>query len=297
MNMPDNLRGALTVMAAMAAFTLNDALMKSISDMVPLFQQAFLRGVLTTTIVAVWAARAGAFAQKLSRSDRRLVLARSLSEVGAAYFFLTALFNMPLANVTAILQSLPLTVSLCAAIFLKESLGWRRITAILVGLVGVMMIIRPGTDAFSVHSLYALIAVAMVTIRDLTTRKLSKDTPSLLVTVSASFGVTLFFGLGSIGTDWVPLTAFSASIIVAAAGVILVGYLLSVMMMRVGDVGFIAPFRYTGLIWALALGWVMFGDWPDPITLVGAGIVACSGIFMLYRESQFANAAKRPADE
>lgn len=292
MQMSDNLRGALIMSAAMAAFTINDTLMKSIAGQVPLFQQAYLRGILTTLLIALWVWRSKAITWRISRKDRGVLLLRSVSEIGAAYFFLTALFNMPLANVTAILQSLPLTVTLAAAVFFGEPLGWRRMSAILIGLVGVLLIVRPGTDAFTVDSLYALIAVALITVRDLATRKLSGNTHAMLVALATSLGVTLFFGLGSIGAQWVPVSISVALVLSAAAAIVLVAYLLSVMMMRVGEVGFVSPFRYTGLIWSLLLGWLVFDDWPKLITFVGAGIVVCSGVFMLYRESQIAKAAR-----
>jgi S-adenosylmethionine uptake transporter len=88
--------------------------------------------------------------------------------------------------------------------------------------------------------------------------------------------------------DWVPLNQTNTLLILGAAGMVMGGYVLSVMVMRVGEISFVAPFRYTGLIWALTLGWFVFGDWPRPLTLIGAAIVVGSGVFMLYRERQLA---------
>lgn len=291
----DNTRGALLMMASMAAFTLNDTFVKAVSGEVPLFQLLFLRGILTTVFTGVLAWRLGAFRGRIPAQDRWLVMLRLVAEIGAAYFFLTALFNMPLANVTSILQSLPLVVTLTAALLFKEPLGWRRMTAILIGFAGVLLIVRPGSEGFNTYSIYALIAVAFVTMRDLCTRRLSRETPSMLVTFLTSGAVMVFFGLGGLGQEWEPLGNREALLILGAAVMVLGGYLFSIMVMRVGDISFVSPFRYTGLIWALLLGWFVFGDWPHPLTLIGAGVVVASGIFMLYRERQLAQKAKRAA--
>lgn len=291
----DNLTGAVLMMASMASFTLNDTFMKVLAGQIPLFQLLFLRGLLTTIAVAVIVWRLKALPKSLPRRDGMLILLRTVAETGAAYFFLTALFNMPIANVTAILQALPLTITLAAAVFLGEPVGWRRMAAILIGFVGVMLIVRPGADEFSVYSIYALIAVGFVTLRDLTTRRLSRDTPSMFVTLVTSTAIMAFFGLAGLGSDWAPMSGRELGLTAGAAMMIIGGYLFSVMVMRVGEISFVSPFRYTGLIWALVLGWLVFGEWPAPVTLLGAAIVVGSGLFMLYREAKLGR--KRPLSQ
>jgi len=165
-------------------------------------------------------------------------------------------------------------------------------SAILAGFIGVMLIVRPGTEGFNVYSVYGLAAVAFVTLRDLATRKLSRDVPSMLVTLFNSFFIMAFFGLGSLTGAWEPIDARAALIICGAAVMIIGGYLFSIMVMRVGEISFVAPFRYTSLIWALLLGWLVFGDWPQTLTLIGAAIVVASGLFTLYREAQISRRAK-----
>lgn len=282
----DNLTGALLMMASMAAFVLNDTLMKAMSGEVPLNQLLFLRGILTSAAVALMAWRMGALIVRPPRRDCLLIFLRVCAEIGAAYFFLTALFNMPLANITAILQALPLTVSLGAALFFSEPIGWRRMLAILIGFAGVLLIIRPGTEGFTIYSLYGLAAVLCVTMRDLTTRQLSRATPSIFVTLLNSLAVMTVFGLACLADPWVPMTPRTWTLTVGAAFFIIGGYLFSVMVMRVGEISFVAPFRFSGLIFALLLGWLAFGDWPDPLTLLGAAIVVGSGLFTFYREAK-----------
>jgi S-adenosylmethionine uptake transporter len=207
-----------------------------------------------------------------------------VAEIGAAWFFILALFNLPLANVTAVLQALPLTVTLAAALFMGEKVGWRRFTAIGVGFGGVLLIVRPGPEGFNIYALSALAAVACVTLRDLVTRRLTPSMPSLLVAAAVSGMVTVFAGLASVTETWAPLRGDVALRVAGAAGFVILGYVFSVGAMRVGEIGTVAPFRYTGLIWALVLGLVVFGEWPDALTLTGAGIVAATGLYTLWRE-------------
>lgn len=282
--MTDNMRGALFMMASMGSFTINDAFMKTLAGNVPFFQALFLRGCLTVLFIAALAWATGRLRPGPDPADRRLVALRTLAELGAAYFFITALFNMPIANATAIIQALPLTVTLAGWLFLGEPVGWRRLTAILVGFIGVLLIVQPGSDGFSVYSLYALAAVVCVTVRDLASRRIGPGTPSVQVALVAACGVTAMAAVGAAFTDWVPLAAAEGATLLAAAAFVIGGYVFSVATMRVGDIGAVAPFRYTSLLWALVLGWAVFGEWPDALTVAGSAIVVATGLFTLYRE-------------
>lgn len=282
--MSPNTTGALLMMASMASFTLNDTFIKLTDGQVPLPQLLFLRGLLSILLIVILSRWLGAIHFDIARRDWGLIMVRSLAEVATAYFFLTALFNMPLANVTAILQMLPLTVALAAALFFNEPLGWRRMVAILLGFTGMLLIVRPGGEGFSLWSVYAMLAVLCVTVRDLATRRLTPGVPSMTVTLMAALVVTVCFGAVSVTTVWVPVDPVVGALIAGSSVAIIGGYFFSVLVMRVGEISFIAPFRYTGLVFALILGFVVFGDWPERLTLVGAGIVVATGIFTLYRE-------------
>ncbi|SHJ51984.1 S-adenosylmethionine uptake transporter [Ruegeria lacuscaerulensis ITI-1157] len=282
--MTPNIKGALLMMGSMAAFTVNDTLVKAAGNDLPLFQLVAMRGVLATVLVYLLARHLGALHLRFSRHDRVLVVARSASELLATFFFLTALMHMPLANVTAVLQALPLTVTLGAAVFFAEPIGWRRVLAISMGFAGMLLIVRPGPDGFSIYALYALVAVVCVTARDLITRRMSPEVPSMVVTLATSLTITLAAGVASVFQGWVPVAAPTGLLIGSAAIFVLLGYLFSVMVMRVGEVGFVAPFRYTSLIWALVLGWAVFSDWPDRLTMLGAVLVVGAGLFTLFRE-------------
>ena len=282
--MSANQIGALFMMASMACFTLNDTFMKVTNGAIPLFQLLFLRGILTTLLIILLARWLNALHFNIARRDWGLIGLRSASEMATAYFFITALFNMPLANVTATLQALPLTVTLGGALLFREKVGWRRMSAILIGFIGMLLIVRPGAEGFNIYGIYALLAVLGVTIRDLVTRQLSADVPSMTVTLAASVTVMGFSGAASLTTPWVAISGMHALMVIGSSICIFGGYYFNVRVMRVGEISFIAPFRYTGLIWALVLGWLVFGDWPAPLTLLGAGIVVTTGLFTLYRE-------------
>ena len=281
--MSDNMKGALLMMASMAAFTFNDTCIKAMGSDMPLFQLLVLRGLVTSVLIYGLARAYGAIRLRLPGRDWALIALRTGAEIGAAYFFITALRNMPIANVTAVLQVLPLTVTLGGYLFFGETVGWRRLSAILIGFCGMLLIVRPGPDGFDLFSLYALAAVICVTVRDLSTRRMSAAVPSLTVTLAASVGVLLFSAVAGLWETWVPVTPRDATLIGAASVFIIGGYFFSVQVMRVGQVSFVAPFRYTGLLWALLMGVLVFGDWPDPITLFGAGIVVVTGVFTLLR--------------
>ncbi len=283
-NLPPNVIGALLMMASMAAFTINDTFVKLVGQILPLFQLLTLRAILATMLLAMLAWALGSFRLAMPRRDRWLVFWRCSAEVGAAFFFLSALLAMPLANVTAILQVLPLTVTLGAALVFRETVGWRRLLAISVGFCGMLLIVRPGPDGFTTHALYALAAVACVTLRDLVTRKMSAEVSSMTVTVLTSASILVSAALASLTIEWQPVSIREGAYIAASAIFVIGGYAFSVMVMRVGEISAIAPFRYSSLIWALLLGWLVFGDWPDGITLLGAIIVVGSGLFTLYRE-------------
>ena len=282
--MSNNVFGALLMMASMASFTFNDTFIKMTDGAVPLWQLLFLRGIITTMLILGLGYVLRNIHFQISARDWRLIGMRCVSEIAAAYFFLSALLQMPLANAIAILQVLPLAVSLAAALFLGESLGWKRMTAILIGFCGMLLIVRPGPDGFSIWSIYAFLAVICVTCRDLVTRQLSPGVPSLTVTLVAAISVTIFAGVASVPQGWSQLTPNLWALIVGSSIFILGGYFFSVQVMRQGDISFIAPFRYTSLIFALALGWLIFGDWPDGLTMIGAGIIVTTGLFTLYRE-------------
>lgn len=290
-----NLRGALYMTLSMAAFTLNDACVKLVGETVPLFQVIFLRGLGTTILLAIFVQMTTGLRPSWPRRDRPLIAGRTLAEIAAMVTFTLALTNMAIANATAILAALPLVVTLGAALVFGDKVGWRRLSAICIGFVGVLLIVQPGTDGFNIWSLLVLLSVLVITARDLFTRAFSPAVPTMTVAVLTAGAVCLVGGVLSLFTPWVALDLREAALIAAAAVLIIGGYVFGIMVMRVGEVGFVSPFRYTSLIFALILGLVVFDEFPNALALIGGVIVVSTGIFTLLRERMVARASRRSA--
>ena len=283
--MSENFRGAVLMMICMAAFVLNDAFVRLAGDSLPLAQILFFRGLLTTTTLLLVALYTGVFKLKVPRQDKWLIFFRSVTEALTAYFFLTAVMNMPFANVTAILQILPMTVTFAAAIIFKEKVGKFRISLILFGFLGVILIINPAKDGFNIYAGYAIISVLLITIRDVLSRKLSFDVPTLIPTVSASLGVLLFSTILIINTAFQPPSLQNSFFIGSAAFFIIFGYYTAILVMRAGEISFISPFRYSAILFALLIGFIFFEEQPSKTALLGMIIVMVSGVALIMRNN------------
>lgn len=288
MALSDNLRGASLMTAAMVAFTINDTAMKAVTADFPVIEAIALRGSMTLIALALIGAVTGGMRLPALGADRLWIGLRTLGEVAATFSFLIALKHMQIANLSAIMQCLPLAVTLTAALMLGEKVGWRRQSAILIGFAGVMLIVRPGADGFDRWSLLGLVSVFFVVLRDLSTRRISAAVPSTAVAFLASASVALSAGLMLPFTDIVVPTFGQFALIAGASLFLIFGYLASVMTMRVGEISIVAPFRYTSLVAAILLGWAVFGQLPDTLTLIGSAVVVATGVYTFGRERRLA---------
>lgn len=285
-----NTRGALLMVLAMAGFTFNDALTKTLTSSLNVGQLMFVRGAIMTVLVYLFARQMGGLAPIRSVAQP-MVLLRVALECGATILFLSALGMLPLSNVSAILQSLPLAVTVGAAIFLREPVGWHRWTAIFVGFSGMLLIIQPGPEGFNVASLLLLLCIFCTAGRDLVTKKIHVGVPSIMVTqltaiATLIIGAALIVPLGG----WQPMSASALGTLAVAAVLLIVAHQAIVIAMRTAEVSFVAPFRYTSLIWAVAIGIVFFGEEISLPVAIGAVIVICSGLYTFYRENKRKNA-------
>ena len=198
----------------------------------------------------------------------------------------TRLGAMPLANTSAILQALPLAVTLGAALFLGEEVGWRRWLAIAAGFAGVLIVIRPGPEGFSMAAIYVIASVIGAAARDLATRRIRSDVPSIFVSAVTAVVITLVGGVLVVPMGgWQPVQPDVLARLAMASALLLVGYQTLVTAMRTGEISFIAPFRYTSLIWAIAIGFLFFGEVPDFWMTVGVLVIVASGLYTFYREN------------
>lgn len=289
----DNLRGAAVMTLAMAGFAVEDMFIKLLADTLPTWE----------IILFLALGGAASFAAILRSQGRALIPAaaltraiglRNLFEALGTLGFITALTRAPLSNVSAILQSAPLFVTMGAALFLGEPVGWRRWSAIAAGFAGVLLIIRPGSAGFDPNLIFALAGVLGLSLRDLATRRVPADVSSLqvafmafLTLVPTSAALALLTGAPAALPGPVGMLVIAAAIVVGV-----IAYWGIVAAMRVGDVAAVTPFRYTRLIFALFIGMTVFGERPDALMLAGAAIIAGSGIYTLWREGRARAAAQ-----
>lgn len=292
----ENLRGILSVSACNLLFLINDAFLKVANEELPLTQILFLRGLFVTPILLVMVIATGAHRQFALLANWP-VFWRTLSEVCAAFLFLQALFHIPIANANAILQIVPLMITAAGAVFLGEAVGWRRWTAIAVGFVGVLIVVRPGLAGFDAFSLYALASMFFITLRDMTTRIMPAGLPALLVGLVTGAAVGLsgpVLGLAT-GEQWVMPSMWSLGLIFAAVFFLIGGYVTAVDFMRHGDISVVAPFRYTVIVFAMIVGFTVWGEVPDSLMLIGTAVIIATGVYTLHRERSAARLREEAA--
>lgn len=280
---PSNTAGILAMLAAMAAFACGDSLMKLSSTELPTGELVFLRAAGMALAAFVYALLSGAFRNAWKLLARPMVL-RAVGDVGGALAFQSALARMAFADLIAIIQINPLTVTAASAVFLNERVGWRRWTAAAVGLLGVLLIIRPGTSAFTWWSIVAVVSVLFATLRDVSTKSIDRMVPAALIMWFSSSAVAAGSLLMVFFEDWVWPEPGIMLQVAGASAFSLIGHLCIIMSVRKGELSAVAPFRYSIMIWALILGLVIWGDLPDGLTMLGMAVVTGAGIYTFRRE-------------
>ena len=279
---------------AMLGFAFEDMLIKFAAKQVSVAQILLILG-FTGGIFFVWMARwRGEFLTRAIITDKWL-LARTASEVFGTFGFVMALALIPLSNASAILQATPLIVTMGAALLLKESVGWRRWTAVSIGFLGVLLIIQPGSDGFDANSLFALMGVLGLGGRDILTRKVPRHVPTTWISAQAFFAVTVLGLAMLIGPqDWNAISASTLGLLLMASVIGIVAYFAITTAARIGESSAIAPFRYSRLIFALIIGYWVFGERPDFYMLFGSFVLISTGIYAIYRERIVAQKSKAP---
>jgi drug/metabolite transporter (DMT)-like permease len=271
---------------AMAGFALEDLLIKILSAFMPASQILIYIGVFAGLLFCVIAkiSRIPVFKKDILKN--KTVIIRTVADMFGAVFIVMAISLVPLSTVSSILQATPLLVTLGAALMFNESVGWRRWSAVFVGFFGVALILKPGMNGFQAPSLLALLGVIFLALRDLVTRKVKEDIPSLTVSIYA-FSAAALGGVLAIpfNGQFVALNTQQWIMILIAALVGCFSYLTLVLATRGGDISAIAPFRYTRLIFALLLSVIVLNERPDLLTLLGAVIIIVSGCYTFWREN------------
>lgn len=287
----NNLNGILLVIASMAAFTLEDMFIKQLSQDLPVGQILILLGLGSGGFFAVMAMIKGH--NLLARAAwRPVAVLRTLAEAGGAMCFATALALVDISTVAAVFQALPLVITMGAALFFNEQVGWRRWSAIAVGFAGVLLIIRPGLDGFEPASLLVLMAVFAIAVRDLLTRLVDSAVSSTVISFQGFAALLLAGGLLLATTPGQVTQMSGAHGIMIFGGMVfgVMGYYGIVVAMRVGDASAVTPFRYSRLLFSILAGMVMFNERPDLLTIAGAMLIIGSGMYTFVRERRMARA-------
>jgi len=282
--MQANIRGILLLTLSMAAFAAEDALIKLASSDLPAGQILLMIGVVGAPVFAIWGRLQGYAILSRQVLDGTLWL-RNLCEVVGTLGFVTALTLIPLSTASAILQAAPIVVTAGAALFLGEAVGWRRWTAIAVGFCGVLTILRPGAAGFDANALWAVLGVLGLASRDLLTRRMRASLPTMVVATWAFAAVAALGAVMLAASGGANLPAGPSLWYVGAAVTIGIGaYWCIIEATRAGDVAAIQPFRYTRLVFAMAIGVAVFGERPDGWTLIGMVLIIGSGLYTFARE-------------
>lgn len=285
--MTDNLRGALLMSLAMAGFALEDMLIKVLAGSLPVGQVLLLLGIGGALVFGTITRQRGE--QVLSPALLTpAVIIRNLCEMVGSVAFVLSFILASLSTASAILQATPLVVTIGAVLFLGEQVGWRRWTAIAVGFAGVILIVRPGMAGFEPASLFAIVGVLGLAGRDVSTRLVPRSISSYQISTWA-FAMIIPAGLflmWVMGQPPVVPGALQGLTLLAAVGVGVLAYYALVAAMRVGELSFVTPFRYTRMVFALIVGLVVFGENPDALTLTGAALIIGAGLFTWWREAR-----------
>ena len=280
-----NALGALYMTIGSLGYVVNDGLVRKATEHgIGVYQALFLR---TSTMVVVLAFVAAARGERTTRRHLgRPLLTRVAAEVAGASLFFGAIVRIEFANAQAILQLVPFAVTLAAAHLLGERVTRGMYAATLLGLGGVMLVIRPATDGFSSWSLLVVGAAAMLVVRDLATRDVPAEVPALSVALVTAAGLALLTGVITACVGWDPVGLDAAVPLALAVVFLVVGYLFSIQTVRVGDLSVSAPFRYTLLLGAVVVGAVLFDETPDALTIAGSVVIVISGLWAIRLERQ-----------
>ena len=270
---------------AMAGFAFEDLFIKILSAYFPISEVIIILGFTGSVILLIIALlqRAPIIHKDLLN---RHVISRTIFDLLGAVFFVTAIALTPLSSASAILQITPLLVTIGAAVFFRENIGWRRWSAVFVGFIGVLLILRPGFGGFMPASIFALLGAVFLAARDLATRAMKVKLPSVTIALYAFIA----FGISGIliipfNSAMIAPTSNQIMYFIGASTFGVIAYYSLVISSRIGEMSVISPFRYSRIVFAMLLAIIILGERPDSFTLIGATIIVASGLYTFIRES------------
>ncbi len=273
---------------SMASFIANDCLVKYVSESLPGPQLIFIRGLFSSIFLFAAATATGALSAASAPGDGamspwkdRRVLLRSVLDAFATMVYLTSLFHLPLGNATAINMSTPLIITLMAAVALRERVGRTRWIAIAVGFAGVLLVVQPAANGFNAWALLCLTGAVLGAARDLLTRTIRANVPTVLITLATAVATSLLAGLAAATQTWEPVSLPQFGLLAVAGVFLSIGYYLLIVSLRAGEISVTSPFRYTALLFALLIGWAVWGDVPNALAWAGIALLVGAGLHML----------------
>ena len=279
----DNRRGILAMSLAMALFIANDALVKQVSATLPGPQLIFIRGLMATTLVLIMAQAMGHLKNWRLMLNTKLWL-RSVVDAAASLTYLTAVFHLPLGNATAINLASPLFITVFAIFFFKERVTVVRGGLILLGFSGVLLVVQPSSEGFNIYAWIAVVATLLHATRDTLTRGIGLHVPALLISLATAVSVALAAGGITLTQSWTPVDNQSLALLFCASVFLSVAYYFLIVAMRSGEMSLVAPFRYSGLLFALLIGYVVWDEVANALAWAGIFLLVISGLLILRSE-------------
>ena len=294
--LPENtvLRAGLFMVLAMASFVANDTCVKLIGQSLPVGEIVAIRGILSSLFIAAICARQGVLGHwPLILTGP--VMSRAALDLIGTLLFITALMHMNIANLTAILQAVPLAVAFLSALFLGERVGIGRWTAIAAGFIGVLMIVKPSPSSFTVYEGFALTIVFSLACRDIITRRIPGRIPTLIIALANAIFVTAGGIVLGFIQGWQMPALWQLGLLALASLFLGTGYMFMVATLRTGDLSATAPFRYSILLFAIFSGVAVFGEFPGRVAILGMILIAATGLYAAQRESQVKDTSRTTA--
>jgi drug/metabolite transporter (DMT)-like permease len=278
-------KGVMAMITATLLLVLNDAVAKQLTATMPVGQLLFWRQLFCAVIIVIGLAHVNGL-RELRIVDGRGQLLRGVVFTFIAFLIIMSLAALPLPVVSAVLFMSPVIVAVISGPMLGETVGWRRWTAALVGFAGVLVVLRPGSAAFTWLLLLPLVPACLTAVRDIVTRKLSRTDTSMSMLFWSNV-IILPACLASIiwGDAWQPTTSRAAGWLFINALLNLSAHFLMIHALRIADASFVAPYKYSGLIWSFVVSFVLWGYQPDTWTLAGSALIMASGFVTMERKA------------
>ncbi|GAB4173631.1 MAG: DMT family transporter [Thalassobaculales bacterium] len=270
------------MLACQAILSLNDAMMKWLTDGYSVAQLLGLRATMALPVTIVIALMLGGRGSLVVHSWRAQAV-RAILMVGGQVFFVAGLAFLPLADAVAIGFATPLFITALAPLLLSEAVGWRRWAAVAVGFAGVVIIVGPTGGGMQLAALLPLIGALVSALRDLVTRRISRYESSHAILVVTT-GATAVLCMAVAVFDWRAMAGFDLALLAVAAVMASIAHLLMIEAFRLAEAALVAPFKYSTMIWSVLLGWLIWGAVPGTQVWIGAALVVASGLYILHRE-------------